>query len=66
MATQAMVSPVRARRAVTQMLAGQRMADAEPTEADTDIARRQAAGELTGDEAVAEAIAVARASSRNA
>lgn len=62
MATPTTVPPVRVQRAVAQMVAGQRMAAAEPSEADVEIARRQAAGELTGDEAAAEAITAARAS----
>lgn len=66
MATQATAPPVRAQRAVAQMLGGQWMAAAEPTEADVHIAARQAAGEFTADEAVAEAIAAARSGLRKA
>lgn len=54
------VSPARVERTLTSMVAAQRMAGAEPTEADVDIARRQASGEITADEAVALALAAAR------
>lgn len=58
--------PIRAQRAVAQMLTGQQMAAAGPTEADIDIATRQVAGEFTGNETVAKAIDSARASFHNA
>jgi hypothetical protein len=48
------------------MIVGQRIAGAQPTEADLEIARRQIAGELTGDQAVEEALASARVGRRRA
>ncbi len=56
------VSQARVRRQVAAMLAGQRMAGAEPSAADLEIARRHAAGQISAEQAVAEAIAAARAS----
>lgn len=46
---------------VDAMTVGQRMAGAEPTESDMETAHRQIAGELTGDQAVTEALGAARA-----
>lgn len=60
MSTTQEVSPARVERTLTAMVTAQRMAGAEPTEADIDMARRQASGEITADEAVVLAIAAAR------
>ena len=60
MSTTQQVSPARVERNLTSMVAAQRMAGAEPTEDDIEIARRQASGEITADEAVALAISAAR------
>lgn len=62
MATVQTVSEARVRRQVAAMLAGQRMASAEPSAADLEIARRHAAGRISAEQAVAEAIGAARAS----
>lgn len=59
--TRVRVPRSRVQRQVAEMVAGQRMAAAEPSETDIQIAARQAAGELTADQAVAEAVAAARA-----
>lgn len=48
-----------AEQAIAGATAGHRMAGMEPSDADREIARRQLAGELTGDAAVREAIAAA-------
>jgi hypothetical protein len=53
----------RTERAVVMMLAASRMAGADLSPDDVQIALRQAHGELTGDQAVAEALAAARARS---
>ncbi|HCU76942.1 hypothetical protein [Leucobacter triazinivorans] len=59
MALKTSVSEAYVRRVLAEVEAGQETAGAVVSEADREIARRQVRGELSGDEAVREAIAVA-------
>ncbi|MEO9009898.1 MAG: hypothetical protein ABI382_05860 [Nakamurella sp.] len=59
MALQAPVSEAHVLRVLVEVEAGQETAGAVVTETDREIARRQVLGELSGDEAVREAIAAA-------
>lgn len=59
MVLQAPVSEAHVLRVLAEVEAGQEAAGAVVTETDRAIARRQVRGELSGDEAVREAIAAA-------
>lgn len=59
MALNAPVSEAHVLRVLAEVEAGQETAGAVVTEADREIARRQVLGELSGDEAVREAITAA-------
>lgn len=59
MALKTPVSEAHVRRVLAEVEAGQETAGAVVTEADREIASRQVRGELSGDEAVREAIAAA-------
>lgn len=61
MALKTSVSEAHAQRVLAEVEAGQEAAAAVVTEADREIARRQVMGELSGDEAVREAVAAALA-----
>ena len=57
MALKTPVSEAHVRRVLAEVEAGQETAGAVVSDADREIARRQVLGELSGDEAVREAIA---------
>ena len=59
MALKTPISEADVRRLLAEVEAGQVTAGAVVTEADREIARRQVRGDLSGDEAVREAIAAA-------
>lgn len=59
MALKTPVSEAHVRRVLAEVEAGQETAGAIVTDSDREIARRQVRGELSGDEAVREAIAAA-------
>ena len=59
MALKTPVSEAHVRRVLAEVEAGQVTAGAVVSDQDREIARRQARGELSGDEAVREAIAAA-------
>lgn len=57
MSTTQQVSPARVERALTSMIAAQRMAGAEPSEADIEAARRVLTGEATAEQAIRDGFA---------
>ena len=61
MATKTQVTEAHVQRVLAEVVAGQRTAGAEMSEEGLAIAARQIRGELTGDQAVAEVLGLARA-----